>query len=110
MLKQMLWDNNKMYKQSVEEYERKQKSLELLRLQQQQQYNSQFQQMHPMKISVAGEPVVQLDRRGNALVNKMKQIDENFEDIQNMVFTLNFNSYNLNKLSQFIYKNLIFSI
>ena len=85
MLKQMFWDNNKMYKESVEEYEKKQKNLELMRLKEQQQFNSQFQTNQPMKISVAGEPAVQVDRRGNALFNKMRQIDENFTDIQNMV-------------------------
>ena len=85
ILKQMFWDNNKMYKESVEEYEKKQKNLELMRLQQQQQFNAQFEPSKPMKISVGGEPAVQFDKRGNTMYNKMKQIDENFEDIQQMV-------------------------
>ena len=90
MLKQMFSDNNKMYKESVEEYERKQRNLELLRLKQQQQYNSQFQTDQPMKISVAGEPAIKVDRRGNTLFNKMQQIDENFDDIERMVLILKF--------------------
>lgn len=85
MMKQMFYDNNKMYKESVEEYERKQKALEQQRLMEQQQYNSKFQLSQPMRISVAGEPAVKMDMRGNTLFNKMQQIDENFDDIQNMV-------------------------
>ena len=85
MMKQMFWDNNKMYKETVEEYERKQKNLQQQRLKQQQQFNSQFQTDQPLKINVAGEPAVKVDRRGNTFFNKMKQIDENFDDIQSMV-------------------------
>ncbi len=79
MLKQMFYDNNKMYRESVEEYERKQKSIE--------EMNRARTQMNlqPMKVSVAGEPAVQKDLRGNMLYNKMRQIDENFDDIQNML-------------------------
>ncbi len=88
MLKQMFWDNNKMYKESVEEYERKQKHLEQLRAKQHQQFSAQYQ-TDPMKICVAGEPAFQVDSRGNTLFNKMRQIDENFDDIQVMVKTLN---------------------
>lgn len=84
MLKQMFWDNNKMYKESVEEYEQKQRHLEQMRTRQHQQFSAQFQ-TDPMKICVAGEPAVQVDGRGNTLFNKMRQIDENFDDIQVMV-------------------------
>jgi len=87
LLKQMLWDNKLHYKQSVEEYERKQKHLEQLRFQkqqhQQQIINSEFKD--PMKILVAGEPVITQDKRGNNIFNKMKKIDENFDDIQTML-------------------------
>lgn len=83
LIKQMLWDNKVQYKESVEEYERKQKSLEQMRLQKQQQTYEQVRE--PMRILVAGEPVVQQDTRGNNIFNKMKKIDENFEDIQTML-------------------------
>jgi len=79
MLKKMFYDNNRMYKESVEEYERKQKTIEemnRLKLLSSQQ---------GLKVSVAGEPAFQKDLRGNILYNKMRQIDENFDDIQNML-------------------------
>ncbi len=83
ILKQMLWDTNRnrMYKQSVEEYERKQTELEEMRLRKQQELlNSQ-----KMPISVAGEPLVSTDKHGNKMFNKMRAIDENFDDLEQIV-------------------------
>lgn len=86
MLKQLLWDNRLQYKESVEEYERKQKNLAQLRLQSQQKSNLNVEPIkEPMRILVAGEPVVTQDKRGNNIFNKMRKIDENFEDIQTML-------------------------
>jgi WD40 repeat protein len=89
ILKQMVWDanhNNKMYKESVEEYERKQRYLEQQRLKKQQENlmpSLRIDQKIP--ISVAGEPLVSVDKKGHTLLNKMQRIEENFEDIQNIL-------------------------
>ena len=87
MLKQMLWDtnHNKQFKESVEEYEKRQIKLEQQRLQKQKELAAQYNLNHPVKISVAGEPLVSLDNKGNTLINRMKKIDENFEVIQSTV-------------------------
>ena len=61
----------------MEEYERKQRALEEQRMLHLNKIN--------IKVSVAGEPAVHMDMRGNVLFNKMRQIDENFDDIQDMV-------------------------
>jgi hypothetical protein len=89
ILKQMVWDanhNNKMYKESVEEYERKQRYLEQQRLKKQQENlmpSLRIDQNIP--ISVAGEPLISVDKKGHTLLNKMQRIEENFEDIQNIL-------------------------
>ena len=81
MIKQLLWDNRLQYKESVEEYEKKQKHLELMRLQKQSQNCSELIR-EPVQVLVAGEPIQRQDIRGNNIFNKMKKIDENFEDIK----------------------------
>ena len=89
LLKQMLWDanhNKNAYKESVEEYEKKQRILEQQRLlKQQEQLMPALRTSQNMPISVAGEPLVSVDKKGNTLFNKMQRIEENFEDIQNIV-------------------------
>ena len=61
-----------MYQQSVEEYERRQKQLENMR---QKEHSS-------LPISVGGEPLTSSDPRGNMVFNKMKKIDEDFDEIE----------------------------
>ncbi len=87
ILKQMIWDanhNKNHYKESVEEYEKRQRHLEQMRLKKQQEGRG-VQNDQNIVISVAGEPLVSTDKKGNTLLNKMRQIDENFDDIQNIV-------------------------
>ncbi len=89
ILKQMMWDanhNKNAYKESVEEYEKKQRNLEQQRLKNQQdQIMPLLKHAQNMPISVAGEPLVSVDKKGNTLFNKMQRIEENFDDIQNIV-------------------------
>ena len=89
VLKQMVWDaarTNKMYRESVEEYESRQRHLEQQRLKRQQESAMPSLRMEQsMPISVAGEPLVSVDKRGHTLVNKMQRIEENFDDIQNIL-------------------------
>lgn len=40
-------------------------------------------------IMVGGEPIVGADKHGNAVFNKMKKIDENFDEIQYLVIIFN---------------------
>ena len=88
----MIWDktqnqiNNRMYQQSVEEYERRQKQLEKQRKQQQNGGGDEDRVMslpnaNREAISVAGEPLMSADLRGNMIFNKMKKIDEDFDEI-----------------------------
>lgn len=88
ILKQMIWDanhNKNHYKESVEEYEKRQKCLEQMRLKKQQEQGKGVENGQNIVISVAGEPLVSTDKKGNTLLNKMRQIDENFDDIQDIV-------------------------
>ena len=88
-----LWDRqhntSKLYKQSVDEYEKRQTGLERIRVARQ---HSEFtaniscpRADQSVSINVAGEPLVSTDRRGKKLLNKMKMIDENYADIETMV-------------------------
>ena len=88
----MLWEkaknqqNNKMYRESVEEYEKKQKYLAEVRLNEQQSSSlATLPNEKNISISVGGEPLFSHDRHGNTLFNKMKKIDENFDEIQDIV-------------------------
>lgn len=76
-----MWDanHNKMYKESVEEYERKQKYLEQLAAQSQPKLQT--------NANLAIRVVTQESNRRNPeeVVCKMRQIDENFDEIQNNV-------------------------
>lgn len=90
LLKQMLWENqqnNKLYKQSVEEYEKRQRKLEEMRLKNQRSdyIAPQLLTDKNMSIKVAGEPLFRTDNRGNTLINKMRYIEENFDDIETLV-------------------------
>lgn len=76
-----------MYQQSVEEYERRQKQLEKQRKQQQNGGGDEERVMslpsaNRETISVAGEPLMSADLRGNMIFNKMKKIDEDFDEIE----------------------------
>lgn len=91
----MLWEksqnqiNNKLYKQSVEEYEKKHKKLEEIRLKSQQNTPSQPSTypigLKNIPVTVGGEPVSAIDQHGNTFFNKMKKIEENFDEIQHIV-------------------------
>jgi hypothetical protein len=95
MFKQLLWEkaqnqmNNKMYKQSVDEYEKRQRHLENVRLRNQQAQSGHAkissEDVDAARIMVGGEPVLASDKHGHVLFNKMKKIDENFDEIQNIV-------------------------
>ena len=77
--------NNRMYQQSVEEYERRQRQLESLRLKNQLSQSRPNSLPNQSSILVGGEPVLSADKNGNAVFNKMKKIDENFDEIQYLV-------------------------
>lgn len=74
----MLWDKQQSqagfkptfleYKQVMEGYDNAQKSVQ---------------------INVAGEPIKYTDSTGFTFMNKMRKIDENFDDIENAVSVLN---------------------
>jgi hypothetical protein len=87
----MIWEtNNKLqYKESVDEYEKRQKRLEEARLKEQQinRFNlvTSIQPIEEMKISIAGEPLVGIDKRGRTVLNKMRRIEENLNEIENTV-------------------------
>ena len=79
MLKQMIKDTtSKKIRESVEEYERKQKYLEQLNNQNQ----PKIQTNATMSIKVDGEPYLIKDHNGNDQFNKMKRINEDLDKIQ----------------------------
>lgn len=89
----MLWDkaqaqiNNKMYKQSVEEYEKRQRKLDNQRVRNQKNGTQpNLPKDGVASMTVGGEPVLLADNDGNVLFNKMKKIDENFDEIQYIVY------------------------
>jgi hypothetical protein len=87
MLKQLMWEkgqqqsSNKFYKETVEEYERRQMKLEQenLRL---TNVNFDPNVNKNLKISVSGEPLVSVDKQGNKIINRMKKVNEDFPVIQ----------------------------
>lgn len=93
MLKQMLWDKavnskqNNYYKQNVMEYERRNMLVgqQLLSEQQRSFDRSNVNSSKINKITVGGEPTVVKDRDGHTIFNKMKKIDENFDEINNSI-------------------------
>jgi hypothetical protein len=106
LLKQLLWDanNNKQFKQSVEEYEKNQMKIEEQRRKEHLIANeSTYKKVdQKVEVTVASEPLITKDKKGKIAFNKMKIVNEDLKDIENLViYLLNCSSKNFKILILF---------